>query len=339
MAIFTKDIGIDLGTANSRVFLCGKGIALREPTVVAVNTHTDRAKYVGTEAKEVIGRTPGSIVAVHPLKGGVIADFDTTTIFLQELLRKAMRGALFTHTHLLVSVPMGITPVERRAVREAAMGAGAKPVQLVEAPMAAAIGAGLPTTKPVGSMIVTIGAGITEVAVISLGGVVHYESIRCAGDDFDAAIINYLKKRNILIGEGKAEDIKINIGMAAPTGPEKSDTYKGRDVTTGLLGEIFLSSTDIMEALSEPVARITDIIRRTLEQTPPELAADIIENGIILTGGSAMLSGLDRYISRETGIDVYITQYPFDCVAEGLGKILAKPNRYHDAILTEEPRL
>lgn len=319
--MFTKDIGIDLGTANTLVYLRGKGIIIREPSVVAVNTHTDRAKYVGKEAKEVIGRTPGSIVAVRPLKDGVIADFETTTILLQEFIRKAMRGKMFARARVIICIPSGVTAVERRAVREAADQAGAKPVLIVEEPMAAAIGAGLPTTEPTGCMVVDIGGGTSEVAVIALGGIVVSQSVRCAGDEFDAAIINFIKKRyNLLIGERTAESIKMQIGSAYPVDRDEIMQIKGRNLMSGLPENVNISSKEVREALSEPLSRIVDAIKCTLEQTPPELAADIIDHGITLTGGGALLRGLDQLIHKETGMPVFIAEYPLDCVAEGHGK-------------------
>ena len=244
--MFTKDIGIDLGTANTLVYLRGKGIIIREPSVVAVNTHTDRAKYVGKEAKEVIGRTPGSIVAVRPLKDGVIADFETTTILLQEFIRKAMHGKMFARARVIICIPSGVTAVERRAVRDAADQAGAKPVLIVEEPMAAAIGAGLPTTEPTGCMVLDIGGGTSEVAVISLGGIVVSQSVRCAGDEFDAAIINYIKKRyNLLIGERTAESIKIQIGSAYPVDRDETMQIKGRNLMSGLPENINITSREV----------------------------------------------------------------------------------------------
>ena len=336
--MFTKDIGIDLGTANTLVYLRGKGIIIREPSVVAVNTHTDRAKYVGKEAKEVIGRTPGSIVAVRPLKDGVIADFETTTILLQEFIRKAMRGKMFARARVIICIPSGVTAVERRAVREAADQAGAKPVLIVEEPMAAAIGAGLPTTEPTGCMVVDIGGGTSEVAVIALGGIVVSQSVRCAGDEFDAAIINFIKKRyNLLIGERTAESIKMQIGSAYPVDRDEIMQIKGRNLMSGLPENVNISSKEVREALSEPLSRIVDAIKCTLEQTPPELAADIIDHGITLTGGGALLRGLDQLIHKETGMPVFIAEYPLDCVAEGTGKILENLDKYHDAV-SDDPR-
>jgi rod shape-determining protein MreB len=334
--MFTKDIGIDLGTANTVVYMRGKGIIIREPSVVAVNTHTANAKYVGRAAKEVIGRTPGSIVAVQPMKDGVIANFEKATIMLQEFIRKALKGSFFTKARVIICTPSGVTPLERRAVKDAAIQAGAKRVIIVEEPMAAAIGAGLPVTEPNGCMIADIGGGTSEVAVISMGGMVASKSIRCAGTELDEAIIQHLKHRfNLLIGERTAEEIKLEIGSAFDVGNDGAMEIKGRNLLTGLPENITLTSAEVREALSEPLARIVDAIKCTLEQTPPELAADIIDQGITLCGGGALLSGIDRLISHETGLPVYVSQYPLDCVAEGTGKILADMDKYQDA-LTED---
>ncbi len=336
--MFTKDIGIDLGTANTIIYMRKKGIIIREPSVVAVNTRTDKCRYVGMEAKEVIGRTPGSIVAVRPLKDGVIANFDIATTMLQEFIRKALRGTVFTKANVIICIPSGVTAVERRAVREASKKAGANNVLIVEEPMAAAIGAGLPTNKPTGCMIVDIGGGTSEVAVISLGGIVAARSVRCAGDEFDTAIINYIKKKyNLLIGERTAENIKLEIGSAFPSETEETMEIKGRNLLNGLPENIIVSSAEIRDALVEPLSRVIDAIKSTLEETPPELSADIIDHGITLSGGGALLRGLDRLINRETGMPVYIAEYPLDCVAEGTGRILENISEYQDA-LTENVR-
>ena len=336
--MFTRDIGIDLGTANTLVYVRGKGIVIREPSVVAVNTHTDQARYVGKEAKEVIGRTPGSIIAVRPLKDGVIADFDITTTLLQEFIRKTLRGTVFTRARVVICIPSGVTAVERRAVKEAAEKAGAKPVHIIEEPMAAAIGAGLPTSEPTGSMIVDIGGGTSEVAVISLGGIVTARSVRVAGDEFDASIVNFIRRKyNLLIGDRTAENLKIKIGSAFPMEQEDSMEIKGRNLLNGLPENITVTSAEVREALSEPLSRVIEAIKTTLEKTPPELSADIIDQGITLAGGGALLRGLDKLINRETGMPVYIAEYPLDCVAEGTGKILENMKKYRD-ILTDETR-
>ncbi|MBE6860072.1 MAG: rod shape-determining protein [Ruminococcus sp.] len=331
--MFTKDIGIDLGTANTLVYMRGKGVIIREPSVVAVNTRTDKCRYVGKDAKDVIGRTPGSIVAVRPLKDGVIADFDIATTMLQEFIKKAMRGTILTKANVIICIPSGVTAVERRAVREACKKAGAQNVLIVEEPMAAAIGAGLPTNAPTGSMIVDIGGGTSEVAVVSLGGIVSSRSVRCAGDSFDAAIINFIKKKyNLLIGERTAENIKLEIGSAFPSENEETMEIKGRNLLNGLPENITISSAEIRDALVEPLSKVIDAIKATLESTPPELAADIIDQGITLAGGGALLRGLDKLINRETGMPVYIAEYPLDCVAEGTGKILENVDKYQDTL-------
>ncbi len=332
--MFTKDIGIDLGTANTLVYMRGKGIILREPSVVAVNTRTEKARYVGKDAKQVIGRTPGSIVAVRPLKEGVIADFDLTITMLQEFIHKALKGTVLTRARVIICIPSGVTAVERRAVKEATEKAGARHVSVIEEPMASAIGAGLPTTDPTGSMIVDVGGGTSEVAVISLGGIVASRSVRCAGDSLDAAIIGYIKKKyNLLIGERTAENIKLTIGSAFPSENEESMEIKGRNLLNGLPENVTVTSQEIRDAMVEPLSRIIDAIKSTLEETPPELAADIIDQGITLAGGGALLRGLDKLINRETGIPVYIAEFPLDCVAEGAGKVLENMDKYQDTLI------
>ncbi|MBR7091953.1 MAG: rod shape-determining protein [Clostridia bacterium] len=318
--LFKKEIGIDLGTANTLVYVTGKGIILREPSVVAVNMKDELVVAVGAEAKEMIGRTPGSISAVRPLKDGVIADFDITAIMLKYFIKQALRGS-FGHPHVIVCIPSGVTEVERRAVEDAAKHAGAKSVDLIEEPMAAAIGAGLDVSSPSGCMVVDIGGGTSEVAVISLGDIVNKCSVRTAGDDFDQAIISYIKKKyNLLIGERTAENIKISIGSAFPYEGEGSMEVKGRNLVDGLPKNIVITAEEAREALSDPVSSILDAIRVTLENTPPELSADIIDNGITLTGGGALLRGLDVLINRETGMPVHIAENPLDCVVNGTGK-------------------
>lgn len=333
MSVFAKEIGIDLGTANTLVYMRGKGIIIREPSVVAVDTRTDRAKYVGQEAKDVIGRTPGSIVAVRPLKDGVIADFEITTTMLQEFIRKALKGAMFSKAHVIICIPSGVTAVERRAVKEAAENAGAKKVSIIEEPMAAAIGAGLPVSEPQGSMIVDIGGGTSEVAVISLGGIVTSRSVRVAGDAFDTAIINYIKKKyNLLIGERTAENVKIAIGSAFPMEQESEMEIKGRNLLNGLPENILVTSAEIREALAEPLSNVIEAIKVTLEKTPPELAADIIDQGITLAGGGALIRGLDKLINKETGMPVYVAETPLDCVADGTGKVLEDIERLREVL-------
>ncbi len=340
--MFSKDIGIDLGTANTLVYMRGKGIIIREPSVVAVDVKMDRVRYVGQEAKDVIGRTPGSIVAVRPLKDGVIADFDMTTSMLQEFIRKALKGRAFagSRVRVIICIPSGVTAVERRAVKEATQNAGAKRVSIIEEPMAAAIGAGLPVAEPTGSMIVDIGGGTSEVAVISLGGIVTSRSVRVAGDEFDSSIINYIKKKyNLLIGERTAENIKIAIGSAYPYADnEPSMDIKGRNLLNGLPENITVTSEEIREALSEPLSHVIEAIKVTLEKTPPELAADIIDQGIMLAGGGALLKGLDLLIHAETGMPVKVAERPLDCVADGIGKVLENIDKLIDVLTDDDTR-
>ena len=320
--MFSKEIGIDLGTANTLVYMKGKGIIIREPSVAAVDIRNNVVKSVGQEAKDVIGRTPGSIVAVRPLKDGVIADFDITTSMLQTFIKRAMNHSL-TKPRIVICIPSGVTDVERRAVKESAEKAGAKKVSIIEEPMAAAIGAGLPVAEPTGSMVVDIGGGTTEVAVISLGGIVTARSVRVGGDEFDSSIIRYIKKNySLLIGERTAERIKIEIGSAYPMEEERAMEIKGRNLINGLPQNLVISSAEIREALSEPVSQILNAVRITFERTPPELAADIINSGVTLTGGGALLLGLDRLIAEETGMPVLIAEESLDCVAKGAGMVL-----------------
>ncbi len=318
-----RDIGIDLGTANTLVFMRGKGIVMREPSVVAVDVKKDEVMAVGSEAKEMIGRTPGSISAVRPLKDGVIADFMVTSAMLRYFIKRSLKSTLFHRPRLIVCIPSGVTEVERRAVEEAARNAGARDVQLIAEPMAAAIGAGLEVSEAAGCMIVDIGGGTSEVAVISLGDIVTAQSVRVAGDDFDEAIISYIKKKyNLLIGERTAEELKITLGSAFPYENESSMDVKGRNLVDGLPKNIVISAEEVREALADPVGAIVDAIKSTLERTPPELSADIITNGIMLTGGGALLRGLDMLINRETSMPVHVAENPLDCVAIGTGKCL-----------------
>lgn len=327
MFSFSKDIGIDLGTANTLVFLKGKGIILREPSVVAVDMRTDSVLAVGSQAKDMIGRTPGSIVAVRPLKDGVIADFKITAKMLQHFIKKAVKPGIFSKPRVIICMPTGVTEVERKAVEDAAYQAGAKPpVILIEEPMAAAIGAGLPVDEPTGSMVVDIGGGTSEVAVISLGDIVTACSVRVAGDKFDEAILTYIKKKyNLLIGERTAEEIKIKIGSAYPYEDEESLVVKGRNLIDGLPNEVTITAQEVRDALADPIMTIVEAIKSTLEKTPPELSADIIDHGIMLTGGGALLRGIDMLIMQQTGMPVHIAQRPLDCVAGGAGKRLGKP--------------
>lgn len=368
----TKDMGIDLGTANTLVYLKGKGIVLREPSVVAINTVTNKVLAVGDEAKQMIGRTPGNIVAIRPMKDGVIADFDVTEEMLKSFISKVCSKSAFTTPRVVVCFPSGVTAVERRAIDEATKRAGAREVYLMEEPMAAAIGAGLPVNEPTGSMVVDIGGGTTEVAVVSLGGIVTSKSLRVAGDELDQAIIAYIKKEySLMIGERTAESVKIKIGSAYPTkmtvqeveenkeaeenkeeaaiekeeenvdqseenvnlnkekelDEERIMEIRGRDLITGLPKVVTINEEEIREALSEPVAAIIDAIKNNLEKTPPELAADIMDKGIMLTGGGALLRGLDKLINKETHMPVHIAEFPLDCVAVGAGKALENINK------------
>jgi len=321
--MFTRDIGIDLGTANTLVCVKGKGILMREPSVVAYDVRNDAVKAVGKEAKEMIGRTPGSIVAVRPLKDGVIADFDVTAAMLKRFIKEALKGSVFSRARVVVCIPAGVTEVESRAVYDAARLAGSVDTDLIEEPMAAAIGANIDVNDARGNMIVDIGGGTSEVAVIALGDIVTAQSVRVAGDDIDESIINYIrKKHNMLIGERTAEEIKIEIGSALPYEDEKTMEVRGRNLLDGLPKNIQINSEEIREAIADPVMQIVDAIRSTLERTPPELASDIIDRGIVLTGGGALLRGIDELIEAETGILVSVAENPLDCVALGTMKWL-----------------
>ena len=321
--MFTRDIGVDLGTANTLVCIKGKGIIMREPSVVAYDVRNDAVRAVGREAKEMIGRTPGSIVAVRPLKDGVIADFDVTTAMLKRFVSVALKGSFFSRVRMVICIPTGVTEVESRAVYDAAKQAGAYDVDLIEEPMAAAVGAGLPVQEATGNMIVDIGGGTSEIAVISLGDIVTAQSLRIAGDDLDEAIINYMrKKHNLLIGERTAEQIKIDIGSAKEYEVETSIEIKGRNVVDGLPKNVTITSAEIRTAMLDTIYQIIDAIRSTLEKTPPELAADIIDSGITLTGGTALLRGLAELIAEETGMPVTVAANPLDCVVLGTAKHL-----------------
>lgn len=323
MRLFARDIGIDLGTANTLVYVQGKGIVIREPSVVAVDKRTGAVHAVGEAAKNMIGRTPGHIVAIRPMKDGVIADFDVTQAMLKHFIQKAYSGGILGRPRVVVCVPSCVTEVEKRAVEEATMQAGAREAYLMEEPMAAAIGAGLPVEDPTGSIVVDIGGGTTDVAVISLGGIVTAKSIRIAGDELDEAIIYYIKKEyNLMIGERTAEDIKLNIGCAYKKDDRETFEIRGRDLLNGLPKNVTISSDEILEALKEPVAAVIDCIKTTLEKTPPELSADIMDKGVMLTGGGALLWGLDKLIAEETGVPVRIAERPLDCVVLGTEKVL-----------------
>ncbi|MBR6743556.1 MAG: rod shape-determining protein [Clostridia bacterium] len=321
--MFTRDIGIDLGTANTLIYLKGKGIICREPSVVAYDVRNDAVRSVGEEAKQMIGRTPGSIVAVRPLKNGVIADYDVTAAMLKRFIKLALKGFFLNRVRVVICVPSGVTEVEVRAVHGVLKQAGATDIDIIEKPMAAAVGAGLPVWDPKGCMVADIGGGTSEVAVISLGDIVTAQSIRTAGDDLDEAIINYIRKNyNLLIGERTAENIKLEIGSALPYENETSIEIKGRNLLDGLPKNIVITSAEVREAISDTVELIVENIHSTLEKTPPELAADIIESGITLTGGGALLRGLPELVAERTGMPVRIADDPMDCVVKGTGKRL-----------------
>ncbi|NLJ84485.1 MAG: rod shape-determining protein [Halanaerobiaceae bacterium] len=338
-APFSRDLGIDLGTANTLVYAKGKGVLLREPSVVALRKDKEMVLAVGEEAKRMIGRTPGNIVAVRPMKDGVIADFDVTEAMIKYFIRKAHKRTRLVRPRVIVCVPSGVTEVEKRAVLDAAMNAGAREAYLIEEPMAAAIGAGLPVHEPTGNMIVDIGGGTTEVAVISLGGIVSSRSIRIGGDDMDQSIVNYIKKKyKLMIGERTAEEIKIEIGSAIPleNGEEKIKEIRGRDLVLGLPKLLNINSGEIREALKEPVTAIVEAVKATLEQTPPELAADIMDRGIVMTGGGALLKELDRCLMEETQMPVHLADEPLDCVAKGTGAALEEIKSLKDVLVTNK---
>ncbi|GAC41388.1 rod shape-determining protein [Paenibacillus popilliae] len=322
---FTKDLGIDLGTANTLVYIRGKGIVVREPSVVAIRTDTKTIEAVGEAAKKMIGRTPGNIRAIRPMKDGVIADFDTTSTMIKYFIRQAQKQrSLFPrHPNVMVCVPSGITAVEQRAVEDATKQAGARDAYTIEEPFAAAIGADLPVWEPTGSMVVDIGGGTTEVAVISLGGIVTCRSVRVAGDEMDEAIIQYIKRQyNMMIGERTAEQLKMDLGSAMELDEVETMEIRGRDLLTGLPKTLSISSNEITEALLDTINSIVEAVKVTLEKCPPELAADIMDRGIVLTGGGALLRNLDKLLTRETGMPVIVAENPLDCVAIGTGRAL-----------------
>ncbi len=334
----SRDMGIDLGTANTLVHVKGKGIVLREPSVVAIERDTGDVLAVGDEAKKMIGRTPGNIVAIRPMKDGVIADFDVTQTMLKYFIRKAMNTRAFVRPRVVVGVPSGVTEVEKRAVIDAAQQAGAREAYLIEEPMAAAIGAGLPVEEATGNMVVDIGGGTTEIAVISLGGIVTSKSIRVGGDEMDTSIVQYIKKLyNLMIGERTAEEIKIKIGTAILTPKtEKTLEIRGRDLLSGLPKNLTIQSAEIREALADPVEKIVTAVKTTLENTPPELAADIMDHGIMMTGGGALLSNIDKLISTETGMPVLIADDPLSCVGEGTGRSLEDLNLLKRVVMSSK---
>ncbi len=331
----SMDIGVDLGTATVLVYIKGKGIVLREPSVVAIDRDTNRIIAIGEEARRMLGRTPGNIVAIRPLREGVIADYDTTESMLRHCIQKVAGRSMFFKPRIMVCVPSGVTTVEKRAVLEAAIQAGARKTYLIEEPLAAALGAGLVISEPCGSMVVDIGGGTTDVAVLSLGGIVVSESLRVGGDKFDEALVRYIKKEyNIMIGERTAEEIKVNVGTAYPAGRNESMEIRGRDLVSGLPKTMRIGSTETREALAEPISLIIECVKTVLEKTPPELAADIVDRGIVMTGGGSLLHGLDRLISQETGIPTYLADDPLSCVALGTGKALESLENIQDSLTT-----
>jgi rod shape-determining protein MreB len=338
--LFSRDLGIDLGTANTLVYVRGKGIVISEPSVVAVDKKTRRVLAVGVEAKAMVGKTPESIVAVRPLKDGVIADFDTVEVMLHYFIRKVHAQQLLTpHPRVVIGIPSGVTEVEKRAAKDAALSAGAREAYTIEEPMAAAIGAGLPINEPVGSMIVDIGGGTTEVAVISLGGIVVNRSIRVAGDEIDEAIVQWARRdHNLIIGERTAENAKIAAGSAFPLEEERRVVLRGRDVLTGLPKAVEVSSVEIREAIAGPVNQIIEAVRSCVEETPPELLADIMERGIVLAGGGALLMGLDKRLQAELRIPVYLADDPLTCVARGTGRVAEALHLYQRALQGTQQR-
>jgi len=334
---FSNDLAIDLGTANTLVYVKGKGIVIDEPSVVAVQNYSSGTKKVlavGSEAKQMVGRTPGNIVAIRPMKEGVIADFEVTEAMLRHFITKVHNRKTLVRPRIIICIPSGITQVERRAVKESAESAGAREVYLIEEPMAAGIGAGLPITEPSGNMVVDIGGGTTEVAVISLAGIVFAKSVRVGGDKMDEAITQYIKRKyNLLIGERTAENIKINIGSAAPLEDLESMEIKGRDLVAGVPQTIEVNSDEIREAMTEPLNAILEAVRISLERTPPELAADIVDKGIVLTGGGAMLRNLDLLLREETGLPITIIDDPLTCVVRGSGMVLDELTLLKDVAL------
>ncbi len=331
---FSNDIGIDLGTANTLIYVHGQGIVLNEPSVVAVEAASGKVVAIGKKAKEMLGRTPGEIKAIRPLKDGVIADFEITEKMLSSFIKKVVKHKYLMKPRILISVPSGITEVEKRAVRDSAENAGAREVYLIHEPMAAAIGVGLPVDQPSGIMIIDIGGGTSEIAVIALYGIVNNKSIRIAGDEINESIVMYLKKNyNLLIGELTAEEIKIKIGSAFPMEREESVEIKGRDLVAGVPKNMKISSAQVREALTEPIEAIIEAVRLSLEATPPELASDILDRGIVLTGGGALLRGLAKRIRHETNLPVYVADDPMTCVARGTGTVLENMNAFSKVLI------
>jgi len=334
LGLFSYDMGIDLGTCTTLVYVKGEGVVLCEPSVVAMEKESNRVVAVGEEAKKMLGRTPGNIVAIRPMKDGVISDFEITEAMLKDFIKKVHRRKVLVRPAIVIAIPSGITEVEKRAVRDSAERAGARAVDLIEEPKAAAVGVGLPVEEAAGNMIIDIGGGTTEYAVISLGGIVYSKSIRIAGDEMDLAIMEYLKKTyNLMIGERTAEEIKIRIGSAYPLEEELIMDVRGRDLIAGLPKTITITSEEVREALQEPVQAIVDASKLSLENTPPELAADLIDRGIVMAGGGALLRGLDKRIAEETGLPVHIADDPLTAVVLGTGQTLNMPHRLRKRII------
>ena len=328
--IFPTDLAIDLGTANTLVYLQGRGVVLDEPSVVAIRTVNGKStiQAVGTDAKQMVGRTPGNVTAIRPLRDGVIADFTVTEQMLKYFIRKVVQHSFFSRPRIVICVPHGATQVERRAIRESALSVGARQVWLIEEPMAAAIGAGLPVSEPQGSMVVDIGGGTSEVAVISLGGIVYSSSVRVGGDKFDEAIIGYIRRNyGMLIGEVTAELIKKTVGMAFPTGEVKEMEVRGRNISEGIPRSFTVTSREILEAIQEPLIAIVEAVKTALEETPPELGGDIAERGMVLTGGGALLEGMDKLLMEETGLPVFVAEDPLKCVVLGSGQAIEEFDR------------
>jgi len=331
---FSNDIAIDLGTANTLVYVKGNGIVLNEPSVVAVDQKTKKVYAVGAEAKAMLGKTPAHIVAIRPLKDGVIADFEITEVMLREFIKKAQKKRFFIRPRIVIAVPSGITEVERRAVTDSAQNAGAREVYLIAEPVASAIGVGLPVDKPSGNMVIDIGGGTTEIAVIALNGIVTDMSIRVAGDEMDEAIVLHIKKAyNLLIGDQTAEHVKMVIGSATKLKKEEEMEIKGRDLVSGIPKTLKISSVEVREALAEPVSQIVAAVKTALEQTPPELAADIVDRGIVMTGGSSLLRGLDTLLKEETNLPINVVEDPLTCVVLGCGKVLSNLHQYERIIM------
>jgi rod shape-determining protein MreB len=331
---FSNDIGIDLGTANTLIYVRGQGIVVNEPSIVAVSRHDRKVEAIGNSAKEMLGRTPDEIETIRPMKDGVIADFEFTEEMLREFIKMVQKNWYLVHPRIIISVPSGITEVEKRAVRDSARHAGAREVFLIAEPIAAAIGAALPVEEPIGNMVIDIGGGTSEIAVISLSGVVNVTSVRVAGDEMDEAVVTFLKKNyNLLVGDRTAEQIKHQVGSAYPLEKELEMQVRGRDLVAGIPKIIVVNSAEIREAMAEPISAIVDAVKLTLERTPPELAADILDRGIIMAGGGALLRGLDHRLREETSLPINIVEDPTTCVVRGTGKVLEELERYSKLLM------